>query len=144
MTLTASTRLGPFDILKKLGSGGMGEVYRAHDTRLERDVAIKVLPAPLAQDPLALARFHREAKAVAALSHPNILTVFDIGNEQGTIYVVMELLEGQTLGSLTRRSPLEWRRALTIASAVAEGLGVAHAQGHHSPRHQTGQCVPHL
>jgi serine/threonine protein kinase/tetratricopeptide (TPR) repeat protein len=129
MTLTASTRLGPYEILSKLGSGGMGEVYRARDTRLDREVAIKVLPAPLAQDPQALARFQREAKAVAALSHPHILTLYDIGTEQGTTYAVMELLEGQTLGGLLRQGPLDWRRVLTLATAIAEGLSAAHAKG---------------
>jgi non-specific serine/threonine protein kinase len=129
MTLATSTRLGPYEILHCLGSGGMGEVYRARDTRLERDVAIKVLPDRLARDPLALARFQREARAVAALSHPHIVALYDIGAEQGTHYVVMELLEGQTLGQRLAESPLDWRTALDIATAVAEGLAVAHAKG---------------
>ncbi len=129
MALTSSTRLGPYEIVNKLGSGGMGEVYRARDTRLDRDVAIKVLAAQLAHDPLALARFQREAKAVAALSHPSILTLYDIGTEQGTTYVVMELLEGQTLGGRLKQAPLDWRSGLRIAVAIAEGLGVAHAKG---------------
>jgi serine/threonine protein kinase/tetratricopeptide (TPR) repeat protein len=129
MALPASTRLGPYEIVAKLGAGGMGEVYRARDTRLDRDVAIKVLAASLAHDAHALARFQREAKAVAALSHPSILTLYDIGTEQGTTYVVMELLEGQTLGARLKLSPLDWRSGLRIAVAVAEGLGVAHAKG---------------
>src|SRR5262245_2179776 len=128
MTLAVSTRLGPYEILGSLGSGGMGEVYRARDSRLERDVAIKVLPERLAQDPMALARFHREARAVAALSHPNIISIHDVGNEQGTIFVVMELLEGETLGRRLQRSALEWREALTILTAVADGLTAAHAK----------------
>src|SRR5215470_960841 len=99
MPLLAGTRLGPYEILAPLGAGGMGEVYRARDSRLERDVAVKVLPAHLARDPQALARFEREAKAVAALSHPNILAIHDVGEEQGVRFAVTELLEGETLRS---------------------------------------------
>src|SRR5215813_8608418 len=97
MTLAIQSNLGPYEIQARLGAGGMGEVYRATDARLKRDVAIKVLPAQLAKDELALARFYREVCAVAALSHPNILTIYDIGTEQGVTFAVMELLEGQTL-----------------------------------------------
>ena len=86
MTLTAGTRLGTYEILGPLGSGGMGEVYRAHDAKLEREVAIKVLPEHLTSDPNSLARFEREAKAVAALSHPNILAIHDFGKQNGTVY----------------------------------------------------------
>jgi non-specific serine/threonine protein kinase len=107
----------------------MGEVYRARDTRLERDVAIKVLPERMSQDSAALGRFQREAKAVAALSHPNIVAIFDIGAEHGRHYVVMQLLEGQTLGQRLKQSPLPWPQALEIAGAVAEGLAAAHAKG---------------
>lgn len=129
MSLTVRTQLGPYEILELLGSGGMGEVYRARDGRLEREVAIKVLPERLASDPLALARFQREARAVAALSHPNIVSLYDIGTEQGTNYVVMELLEGQTLALRLKEATLEWRAVLEIALAVAEGLAAAHAKG---------------
>ena len=97
MTLPAGTRLGPYEILSPLGAGGMGEEYRARDSKLKRDVAVKVLPQSLAADPDALARFEREALAVAALSHPNILSIFDFGTQEGTAYAVMELLEGKTL-----------------------------------------------
>ena len=97
MPLAAGTRLGPYEILAPLGAGGMGEVYRARDSKLDRDVAVKVLPAQLANDSAALARFEREAKAVAALSHPNILAVHDFGTSGGTSYAVMELLEGESL-----------------------------------------------
>jgi non-specific serine/threonine protein kinase len=107
----------------------MGEVYRARDTRLERDVAIKVLPERMSQDSAALGRFQREAKAVAALSHPNIVAIFDIGAEHGRHYVVMQLLEGQTLGQRLKQSALPWPQALEIAGAVAEGLAAAHAKG---------------
>jgi serine/threonine protein kinase len=102
MTLSAGARLGPYEVVELLGAGGMGAVYRARDPRLGRDVAIKVLPAEVGADPERLSRFEREARAVAALSHPNILTVFDVGAHEGVPYVVMELLEGETLR--TRRA----------------------------------------
>ena len=129
MSLAAGTRLGPYEILSPLGAGGMGEVYRARDSRLERDIAIKVLPTHLAKDPDALARFEREAKAVAALSHPNILAIHDFRSEQGISFSVTELLEGETLGSRLALSPLPWRKAIEIAIAVAEGLSAAHSKG---------------
>jgi serine/threonine protein kinase len=99
MRLTAGLRLGPYEILSLLGAGGMGEVYRARDVRLGREIAIKVLPEHLSQDVDARMRFEREAKATAALSHPNILLIFDVGNENGIHYAVTELLEGETLKS---------------------------------------------
>src|SRR5688500_14324702 len=102
MALCVGTRLGPYDILQRVGAGGMGEVYRARDARLDRDVAIKVLPEHLAQRPDALARFKKEAKAVAALSHPNILAIHDFGAESGVTFAVTELLEGETLRSRLR------------------------------------------
>src|SRR5712692_849573 len=129
MALAPGTRLGPYRILAPLGAGGMGEVYRARDSRLERDVAIKVLPAHLAKDPEALARFEREAKAVAALSHPNILAIHDFGNDQGITFAVTELLEGETLRSRLARGPLPWRKAAEVGAAVAEGLSPAHSKG---------------
>src|SRR4051812_4626269 len=98
MRLSAGTRLGPYEIVASIGAGGMGEVYRAIDTRLDRQVAMKVLPEKLANDPQALARFEREAKAVAALSHPNILGIHDFGCHLDVTYAVSELLEGETLG----------------------------------------------
>src|SRR5689334_20925147 len=97
MAMSAGTRLGPYEIVGPLGAGGMGEVYRAHDSRLGRDVAIKVLPEAVSADAERLARFEQEARAIAALNHPNILSVFDIGEERGTRYLVSELLEGETL-----------------------------------------------
>src|SRR5271165_1720928 len=97
MALTSGTKLGPYEILASIGAGGMGEVYRARDTRLNREVAIKVLPEHLANDPDALARFRREAMAVAALAHPNILVLHDVGSEKEVQYAVLELLEGETL-----------------------------------------------
>ncbi len=129
MTLVTGTKLGPYEVLSKLGAGGMGEVYRAGDPRLERDVAIKVLPDRFAQDHDALARFRRESKAVAALSHPNIRAIHDVGTDKGWTFAVMELLEGETLGSRLQRSAVEWQKAVPIALAVADGLAAAHGKG---------------
>jgi Tol biopolymer transport system component len=129
MSLTAGTRLGPYEIVAPLGAGGMGEVYRARDARLERDVAIKVLTEELASDPEALARFATEAKAVAALSHPNILALFDVGDEGGLRFAVSELLEGETLRMAMADGPIPPRRALEIAREIAEGLAAAHGKG---------------
>jgi non-specific serine/threonine protein kinase len=129
MTLAASTRLGPYEIVAHLGSGGMGEVYRARDNRLDRDVAIKVLPEQFAQDPQALARFQREVKAIGNLSHPNIVAIYDVGTENGRPYAVMELLEGETLGRRLRQKPCSWREAVEFAAIIADGLAAAHAKG---------------
>ncbi len=129
MTLHEGDRLGAYEILAPLGSGGMGEVWRARDTRLRRDVAIKVLPDSLAADPVARARFDREARAVAALSHPNILDLHDVGTQAGISWAVTELLEGQTLKARLDEGDLPWRRAVEIALAIAEGLEAAHARG---------------
>ena len=129
VTLSSGSRLGPYEILGPLGAGGMGEVYRAHDTRLEREVAVKVLPARLSSDPDALSRFEREARAVAALSHPNILSIFDFGRDGGVTYFVSELLDGETLRSLLLRGPLPPNEAREIATAIADGLAAAHSRG---------------
>ena len=129
MSLTAGTKLGPYEIVAPLGAGGMGEVYRARDTRLDREVAVKVLSEGLAGDSDALSRFATEAKAVAALSHPNILALFDVGDEGGVRYAVSELLEGETLRMAMAHGPVPPRRALDIAREVAEGLAAAHEKG---------------
>ena len=129
MTLSAGTRLGPYEILSPLGAGGMGEVYRARDTRLEREVAVKVLPEGFAASPEALARFASEARSVAALSHPNILALFDVGEADGVHYAVSELLEGETLRVAMAHGPIPPRRALDIAREVADGLAAAHEKG---------------
>ena len=129
MTLSAGTKLGPYEILAPIGAGGMGEVYKARDERLKRDVAIKVLPAELAADPERRSRFEREARAASALSHPNILTIYDIGTANQTVYIAMELIEGGTLKDLTASGPVPTRKLLELATQIAEGLSAAHAAG---------------
>jgi eukaryotic-like serine/threonine-protein kinase len=129
MALAVGTRLGPYVIVAPLGAGGMGEIYRGRDARLGRDVAIKVLPADCAQLPDRLARFEREARAVAALAHPNIIVLYDWGTEQGLSFAVMELLEGETLRRRLRSGPLAWRKAVETGIALADGLAAAHAKG---------------
>ena len=123
------TRLGPYEVVAPLGAGGMGEVWRAHDGRLDRQVAIKVLPADFAADPERLRRFEHEARALAALSHPNILAIHDFAREGVVTYAVTELLEGETLRERLRQERLPWRRAVEIAAAIADGLAAAHGKG---------------
>ena len=127
--MRTGTRLGPYEITGQLGAGGMGVVYRARDPRLGRDVAIKVLPAEVAADPERLRRFEQEARAVAALSHPNVLAVHDVGCHEGAPYLVEELLDGESLRERLGRERLAWRRAVEIAAAVADGLAAAHGRG---------------
>src|SRR5512135_2601330 len=129
MALSPGARLGPYEIVSPLGAGGMGEVYRARDERLQRDVAVKVLPSAVACDPDRLARFEREARALAHLSHPAILSIFDFGKEGEITYAVTELLEGETLRERLGRERLSWRRAVEIATVIADGLASAHAAG---------------
>jgi serine/threonine protein kinase/Tol biopolymer transport system component len=129
MTLPTNKQLGPYEILSPLGAGGMGEVWRARDTRLNRDVAIKVLPESFAQDADRLRRFEQEARATSALNHPNILTVYDIGNYEGSPYIVTELLEGAELRELMRQGTINQRRAVDYARQIAEGLAAAHERG---------------
>ena len=129
MTLIPGTRIGAFEIVSSLGAGGMGEVYRATDARLSRQVAIKVLPAVFASDPERLARFEREAQAVAALSHPNILAIHDFGREATLAYAVMELLDGETLRERLTAGPLPSRKAIDYAVQIAQGLASAHDKG---------------
>ncbi|MGH9400083.1 MAG: protein kinase domain-containing protein, partial [Thermoanaerobaculia bacterium] len=129
MTLAAGTRLGPYEIVALLGAGGMGEVYRARDSRLKREAAVKVLPAAVAADPERLARFESEARAASALNHPNIVTIYDVGQEGGAAWIAMELVEGQTLRELLVEGPLPPRRAVALAAQLAEGLARAHEAG---------------
>src|SRR5262245_58227857 len=127
MQLHAGVKLAHYEILAPIGAGGMGEVYRARDDRLGRDVAVKVLPEQLANTANALARFEREAKALAALSHPNLVVSFDVGMDQGISFAVMEFLAGETLLQCLGRGSLPLPRLLEIGVALAEGLSAAHA-----------------
>jgi Tol biopolymer transport system component len=129
MTLSAGTRLGPYEILGKLGAGGMGEVYRARDSRLERDVAIKRISDLLAADPAYLARFEREARMLAALSHPGIGAIYGLEHQNGVRFLVLELVEGESLDSILDAGPLESARALGLAAQIAEALAAAHEKG---------------
>jgi len=127
--LERSARLGPYEVLGRIGAGGMGEVYRARDSRLGREVAVKILPEALARDPDRISRFEREARALAALSHPNVLAIHDFGREGEIAYAVTELLEGETLRDRLLRDRPTWRRAAEIAASMADALAAAHA--HH-------------
>ncbi len=136
MSLAPGARLGRYEVVAPLGAGGMGEVYRARDERLDRDVAVKVVPEEVAADPERLARFEREARALAHIEHPNILTIHDFGEEtppgsgtRATHFAVTELLTGETLRSRLARERMSWRRAVEVGAAVADGLGAAHGQG---------------
>jgi serine/threonine protein kinase len=129
MNLAPGTRIGPYEIASLLGAGGMGEVYRARDPRLRRDVALKILPASLAADEERLRRFEVEAQAASALSHPNIIAIHDVGRHDGTPYVVSELLEGETLRERLESGPLAPRRAVEVAGQIAQGLAAAHERG---------------
>ena len=129
MALNSGTKLGPYEIQSQLGAGGMGEVYRALDTRLDRSVAIKVLPSHLSSDAELKQRLEREAKAISALQHPNICTLHDIGSQDGTNFLVMEYLEGQTLAERLQKGPLPIDQILKIGAEVADGLAKAHQQG---------------
>ena len=129
MALAAGSRIGPYQVLELLGAGGMGEVYRARDPRLERDVAIKVLPTAFSDDFERLRRFELEARAAAALNHPNILGVYDIGTDAGAPFIVSELLEGETLRERLRGGPVAVRKATELALQIAHGLAAAHNKG---------------
>jgi eukaryotic-like serine/threonine-protein kinase len=129
MTLTAGTRLGPYEIAAPLGAGGMGEVYRAKDPRLGREVAIKVLPASFSQDVDRLKRFEQEARAASALNHPNIVTVYDIGSADGASFIAMELVDGASLRQVLASGPMPEKKMLEVATQMAEGLAKAHSAG---------------
>lgn len=126
MAFAAETQIGPYRIISLIGAGGMGEVYRAHDPRLQRDVAIKVLPSSFTADPERLRRFQQEARAVAALNHPNIVSIYDIGSDNGVHYIVSELLEGETLRQRIALGPMPARKAIELAVQLANGLAAAH------------------
>src|SRR5690348_1686270 len=126
MPLAPGTRLGPYEISAPLGAGGMGEVYRARDTRLERTVAIKILPAQFSSDPVRKQRFEREAKTISSLNHPHICVLHDIGSQDGVDYLVMECLEGETLGKRLEKGPLPLEQVLKYGAQIAEALEKAH------------------
>ena len=145
MPLSDGTRLGPYDILAPLGAGGMGEVYRATDTRLKRQVAVKILPAALAADPDRLARFQREAEVLASLNHPHIAAIYGLedapstGSGRGVKALVMELVEGPTLADRIAQGPVPIDEALTIAQTNRRGAGSGARAGHHPSRSEAGQ-----
>ena len=129
MTLTAGTRFGPYEVQSPIGAGGMGEVYRAKDTRLDRTVAVKILPSHLSDNPEAKQRFDREARAISSLNHPNICTLHDVGHQDGIDFLVMEFLEGETLADRLRKGPLPTEQVLKIGIEICEGLERAHKSG---------------
>src|ERR1700751_6172543 len=129
MALASGTKLGPYEIVSPLGAGGMGEVYRARDSALGRDVAIKVLPSAFSADADRLRRFKQEAQAAAALPHPNILTIYHVGEHEGAPYIVFELLEGESLRQRLQCRALPVRKAVEYAVQVARGLANAHDKG---------------
>ncbi|MFY9551102.1 MAG: serine/threonine-protein kinase, partial [Thermoanaerobaculia bacterium] len=129
MTLAAGSRLGPYEILSPLGAGGMGEVYKARDTRLQRTVAVKVLPPQMSSSPEVRQRFEREAKTISQLSHPHICALYDVGSHGGVEYLVMELLEGETLSDRLAKGPLTLEQTLRYGVEIADALDKAHRQG---------------
>src|SRR5580700_4812089 len=129
MMLSAGAKLGPYEVQSLLGSGGMGEVYRARDTRLDRTVAIKVLPQYRSSDPQRRQRFEREARAISALNHPNICHLYDVGSQDNTDYLVMEFLEGETLAERLRKGTLPLAQVLKIGAEICDGLEQAHRSG---------------
>src|SRR5499425_3024530 len=129
MSLASGTKLGPFEVLGPLGAGGMGEVYRAKDTRLERTVAIKILPAQVSNDPVRKQRFEREAKTISNLNHPHICVLHDIGSQDGVDYLVMECVEGETLAKRLEKGPLPLEQVLKLGAQIADALDKAHRSG---------------
>src|SRR5215471_13365720 len=129
MPLAPATRLGPFEIVGHLGTGGMGEVYRAKDTRLGREVALKILPLDVANDTARRARFEQEARAVAALNHPNIVGLYDMASAEGVSFIVTELVPGETLTAILAKGTVPLKRLLDIAMQLADGMASAHGAG---------------
>src|ERR1044071_2353537 len=129
MSLSAGSRLGPYEVLEPIGAGGMGEVYKARDTRLERTVAIKVVPEHLSKDPEVRQRFEREAKTISSLSHPHICALYDVGSQDGVEFLVMEYIEGQTLTDRLSAGPLPSEQVLRYGIEIADALEKAHRQG---------------
>src|SRR5208283_3268942 len=128
-TLLPGTRFGNYEILQRLGAGGMGEVYRAKDSRLDREVAIKTVSLNHCSLPEALSRFEREARSACSLNHPNIVTIYELGHVNGTHYIAMELVDGETLRELLESGPMPFRKAVAIAAQIADALAKAHEIG---------------
>src|SRR5579859_843779 len=129
MALSPGVRLGPYEILDALGAGGMGEVYRARDTRLGRDVAVKILPAEFSADPIRKQRFEREAKTISSLNHPHICVLHDVGSQDGISYLVMKCVEGETLAKRLEKGPLPLDQVLKFGTQIADALDKAHRSG---------------
>src|SRR5262245_42646661 len=129
MSIAPGARLGPFELLARIGAGGMGEVWRARDPRLGRDIAVKVLPPEASDDPDRLRRFEKEARSASSLTHPNIVTVHDVGRTGNVSWIAMELVGGSSLRDLLASGPLDPRRLLSIAAQIADGLAHAHGAG---------------
>src|ERR1700739_201089 len=129
MAILPGTRLGPYEILSAIGAGGMGEVYRARDTRLDRIVAIKVLPAHLAEKPELRERFEREARTISSLNHPNICVLYDVGHQEGIDFLGMQCLQGETLAARLKKGPMSVDQALKCGIEIAGALDKAHRQG---------------
>ena len=129
MAIPSGARFGPYEVIAPIGTGGMGEVYRARDTRLNRDVALKILPADIADNPVRRGRFEREAQAISRLNHPNICAVYDVGTQDGVAYLVMEYIDGESLAQHIRRGPLQAATAVRWAIQIAAALDAAHRRG---------------
>jgi serine/threonine protein kinase len=129
MTLASGTRLGPYELTAPLGAGGMSEVYRARETRLERTVAVKILPAHLSSDPVRKQRFEREAKTISSLNHPHICVLYDVGQQNGVDFLVMECVEGETLAKRLEKGPLPVEQMLKYGAQIADALDKAHRSG---------------
>src|SRR6202049_2399725 len=129
MALAPGKKFGPYETVSPLGAGGMGEVYRARDTRLGRDVAIKILPKEMSSDPARKQRFEREAKTISSLNHPHICTLHDIGSQDGVDYLVMECVEGETLAKRLEKGPLPLKQVLKYGAQIADALDKAHQAG---------------
>lgn len=142
MALTAGTRLGPYEIVEMVGAGGMGEVYKARDSRLERVVAVKVLPRHLSSSEDIRQRFEREAKTISQLSHPHVCALYDVGSHEGTEYLVMEFLDGETLADRLGRGPLPMEQVLRYGIEIADALDKAHRAGivHRDLRSRSRSC----
>src|SRR5678810_978480 len=129
MSISPGSRIGPYDVVAPLGEGGMGVVFRGRDSRLQRDVALKLLPDNLANDPDRLSRFEREAQTLASLNHANIAQIYGLEQVNGSTCIVMELVEGETLGDRLQRGPLSYDEALDISRQIADALSAAHERG---------------